>query len=114
MTGKRKTNSGNPAAPRAPRVTITPDGGVFIVADDKGHPQPDPEPGRHEWFVLAGHRVDPVKMTQALDRRTLVTIEGPGCLRCGAAYDARTALARCPGEPPQQVEETEEPGEAAS
>lgn len=97
MSTRRKPTRGNPAAPKAPRVTITPDGQVYIVADHR-HSVPMPEAdGAHHWVALTVHVVDPTRPVNNLDERSLATIEGPMCWHCETGYDPATASQPCPG-----------------
>lgn len=82
-----------------------------------GHPyaasqQPLPEyDGRHFWMVVAMFRVtNPARAEFMLDRESVVTVDGPGCLHCEQLWEP-TIGAKCPGDPnPYQGEPVPAPG----
>lgn len=81
---------------------ITPTGFTQEVRD-KHHAQgtviDKPTPGRHEWVVLAVFSVqNPARAQHLMDRETLISVEGPGCVHCEQQWTP-TLGSKCPGEP---------------
>jgi hypothetical protein len=58
----------------------------------------------HLWTIMVAFRVDPERMTDPtetpmLDGENLLTLQGPGCFYCEAAYTPVLAGRRCTGDP---------------
>jgi hypothetical protein len=55
-------------------------------------------PGSHLWVAVAGwHLANPRSGELLLDRENLVTIQGPGCLKCEQPFSNRLARKPCRG-----------------
>lgn len=71
------------------------------VRDKRGAPLPTPPaPGEHIWIVTGcWHVTDPTAERFELDRESLITVDGPGCLICEQIHTPELAARPCPGEP---------------
>lgn len=85
----------------------SPTGNLIHVSDHANVEPPiyDPRSADHYWIIVVAYRADPSEWiansatVPLLDKRNLMSVQGPACYHCEQQWSERISRRRCPGEP---------------